>query len=68
MKPSLSVSLKVYLGLMAFLVAIKLVLTYFPQVFRSPAQAAATPRGVTVSRYRRVSMQALWSGTPRTAR
>jgi len=25
----------------------------------SPAQAAATPRGVTVSRYRRVSMQAL---------
>jgi hypothetical protein len=40
MKPSLSVSLKVYLGLMAFLVAIKLVLTYFPEVFRSPAQAA----------------------------
>jgi hypothetical protein len=39
-KPSLSISLKVYLGLMAFLVAIKLVLTYFPQVFRSPAQAA----------------------------
>ncbi|KRF28145.1 hypothetical protein ASG91_06550 [Phycicoccus sp. Soil802] len=25
----------------------------------SPAQAAATPRGATVSRYRRVSMQAL---------
>jgi hypothetical protein len=40
MKPSLSVSLKVYLGLLAFLVAIKLVLTYFPEVFRSPAQAA----------------------------
>ena len=40
MNPSLSVSLKVYLGLMAFLVAIKLVLTYFPEVFRSPAQAA----------------------------
>jgi len=40
MKPSLPVSLKVYLGLMAFLVAIKLVLTYFPEVFRSPAQAA----------------------------
>jgi hypothetical protein len=38
-KPSRSVSVKVYLGLMAFLVAIKLVLTYFPQVFRSPAQA-----------------------------
>jgi len=40
MKPSLSVSLKAYLSLMAFLVVIKLVLTYFPEIFRSPAQAA----------------------------
>ena len=40
MKPSLSVSLKAYLSLMAFLVVIKLVLTYFPEVFRSPAQAS----------------------------
>ena len=40
MKASLSVSLKVYPGLMAFLVGIKLTLTYFPQVFRSPAQTA----------------------------
>jgi hypothetical protein len=39
-KQSLAVSLKVYLGLMAFLVLVKLVLTFLPGMFRSPAQAA----------------------------
>ena len=40
MKQSLAISSKVYLGLMAYLVAVKLLLTLFPQVFRSPAQGA----------------------------
>jgi hypothetical protein len=40
MRHSLAISLKIYLGLMAYLAAVRLVLTLFPQVFRSPAQAA----------------------------
>ena len=40
MKQSLAISIKIYLGLMAYLVLVKLILTFLPQVFRSPAQAA----------------------------
>ena len=40
MTRTLRVSLLVYVGLMAYLAAVKLVLTFMPQVFRSPAQAA----------------------------
>ncbi len=36
---SLGRSLRIYLGLMAYLVLVKVVLTAFPGVFRSPAQA-----------------------------
>jgi len=39
MRQSLRVSLWVYAGLMAYLVFVKVVLTVFPAVFRSPAQA-----------------------------
>jgi len=35
-----SVSIRIYLGLMAYLVLVKLILTAFPAVFRSPAQAS----------------------------
>ena len=40
MTRTLRVSLVVYAGLMAYLVAVKLVLTFLPDVFRSPVQAA----------------------------
>lgn len=40
MTRALRVSLAVYAGLMAYLVAVKLVLIFLPNVFRSPAQAA----------------------------
>jgi len=40
MNKSLTVSIKVYLGLMAYLVLVKLILTFLPAVFRSAAQAA----------------------------
>jgi hypothetical protein len=40
MTRTLRVSLTVYAGLMASLVLVKLVLTFWPNVFRSPAQAA----------------------------
>ena len=40
MTRNLRVSLGVYLALMAYLAAVKLALTFMPNVFRSPAQAA----------------------------
>lgn len=40
MTRNLRVSLLVYLGLIAYLAAVKLALTFMPNVFRSPAQAA----------------------------
>lgn len=43
MTRTLRVSLAVYAGLMVYLVAVKLVLTILPHMFRSPAQAAVFP-------------------------
>lgn len=39
MRQSLRISLWVYAGLMAYLASVKVVLTFFPAVFRSPSQA-----------------------------